>query len=60
RDDHRALAAAIATELRDPVRLAARGAAARETVAHRFTWAHCAARTVAAYERALAGHANKP
>ncbi|MGI8506944.1 MAG: glycosyltransferase [Solirubrobacteraceae bacterium] len=60
RDDHRALAAAIASELRDPVRLAARGAAARETVANHFTWAHCAARTVKAYERALAGRANKP
>jgi teichuronic acid biosynthesis glycosyltransferase TuaC len=54
RDDHRALAAAIADELRDP---AARGEAARRTVADHFTWAHCGERTVSAYERALRSHA---
>jgi glycosyltransferase involved in cell wall biosynthesis len=56
-DDHRALADAIATELGDPARLAAQGAAARETVARNFTWARCGQLTVAAYERALAGRA---
>lgn len=56
-DDHRALAEAIAAQLRDPVRLAARGAAARETVARNFTWAGCGERTLAAYERALARRA---
>jgi glycosyltransferase involved in cell wall biosynthesis len=56
-DDHRALADAIATELRDPARLVADGAAARETVARNFTWARCGQRTVAAYQRALAGRA---
>ncbi len=60
RDDHRALAAAIADQLRDPARLAALGGAARENVAQHFTWAHCGERTVAAYERALADRANKP
>jgi glycosyltransferase involved in cell wall biosynthesis len=52
-DDHQALAEAIAADLDDPVRLAARGAAARDTVARHFTWARCGARTVAAYERAV-------
>jgi teichuronic acid biosynthesis glycosyltransferase TuaC len=52
-DDHRAVAEAIAAELRDPARLAARGAAARDTVAQHFTWARCGVRTLAAYERAL-------
>ncbi len=59
-DDHRALAEAIAGELGDPARLAAHGAAARETVARNFTWARCGERTVAAYERALAGRTRRP
>lgn len=59
-DDHRALAEAIAAELRDPARLAALGAAARDTVARNLTWARCGERTVAAYERALAGRASRP
>jgi len=60
RDDHRALAEAIAAELRDPAALAAHGAAARETVKRQFTWALCGERTVAAYERAVAARAMKP
>ncbi|MDQ2759352.1 MAG: glycosyltransferase [Actinomycetota bacterium] len=56
-DDHRALAAVITTALRDPARLEALGAGARQTVARHFTWASCGERTLAAYERALgAGH----
>jgi glycosyltransferase involved in cell wall biosynthesis len=57
RDDHQALAAAIAHSLRDPAVLEARGAAARENVARHFTWAHCGRQTVAAYERAVAARA---
>jgi glycosyltransferase involved in cell wall biosynthesis len=57
RDDHRALAAAIAAQLRDPVALAALGAAARETVEGHFTWARCGQRTVTAYAHALARRA---
>ena len=57
RDDHRELAAAIAAQLRDPVALAALGAAARETVEGHFTWARCGQRTVAAYAHALARRA---
>ena len=53
-DDHRALAQAIAAELQDPDRLAAQGAAARETVASNFTWTRCGERTLEAYRRALA------
>lgn len=53
RDDHRALAAAIDAELSDPGRLAARGAAARETVAREFTWERCGRRTVEVYARAI-------
>ena len=57
RDDHLALAAAITQQLRDPVALAAKGEAARNTVAHHFSWQHCGERTLAAYERALQNHA---
>ncbi len=57
RDDHRALATAIAAELRNPAELAAHGAAARETVERHFTWARCGQRTVSAYEHALARRA---
>jgi glycosyltransferase involved in cell wall biosynthesis len=60
RDDHQALATAIANELRDPAALAARGTAARRTVADHFTWTRCGARTVEAYERALRSHDNRP
>jgi glycosyltransferase involved in cell wall biosynthesis len=59
RDDHLALAAAIIGELQDPAALAARGEAARRTVAAHFTWAKCGERTVAAYERALHNHGKK-
>ena len=55
RDDHRAVAAAIADALSDPARLAAQSAAARETVARHFTWGHCGRRTVDAYQRAVDG-----
>ena len=57
RDDHRAVAEAIAAQLRDPVALAAHGAAARETVERHFTWERCGERTVTAYEHALARRA---
>jgi len=52
-DDVAALAHAMEQLLGDPERLAALGAAARETVKRSFTWAACGARTVAAYEQAL-------
>lgn len=59
RDDHRALAAAIAAELNDSDQLAARAAAARDTVMRHFTWAHCGRRMVEAYMRALAQHRSR-
>jgi glycosyltransferase involved in cell wall biosynthesis len=59
RDDHLAVAAAIADALLDPATLHARGAAARENVARHFTWAQCGRQTVAAYERALAARASR-
>jgi glycosyltransferase involved in cell wall biosynthesis len=52
-DDHRAVAQAIAKELGDPARLAAHGAAGRETVGRHFTWVRCGQRTMAAYQRAV-------
>jgi glycosyltransferase involved in cell wall biosynthesis len=53
RDDHRAVAAAIADALSDPAKLAAQGAAARETVARHFTWEQCGRRIVEAYQHAV-------
>ncbi|MGO9960225.1 MAG: glycosyltransferase [Solirubrobacteraceae bacterium] len=53
--DPRALAAVVDALLGDPVRLAALGAAARDTVCRSFTWERCGADTVAAYAEVLDG-----
>ncbi len=52
-DDHRALSAEIERLVAQPERLAALGAAARDTVRRGFTWRHCGQDTVAAYRAAL-------
>lgn len=52
-DDHRALAREIESLVVEPERLAALGAAARDTVRRRFTWRHCGEDTVGAYRAAL-------
>ncbi len=49
-----ALAGAIESLLRDPVRLRVLSEAARATVEREFTWERCGIETVAAYEEALA------
>ena len=53
--DAGALASAIVALLEDPGRRAAMGAAARQRVLDRFTWARCAEGTVDVYRRALTG-----
>jgi teichuronic acid biosynthesis glycosyltransferase TuaC len=51
--DPGALATAIGALLSEPARLAAFGAAARDTVARAFTWERCGRETVAAYAEVL-------
>ncbi|MGZ4180365.1 MAG: glycosyltransferase [Solirubrobacteraceae bacterium] len=53
--DVRALAERIDALFSDPPTLVALGDAARETVEREFTWEHCGAQTVAAYEHVLGG-----
>ncbi len=52
--DPRALALSIESLLREPDRLAALGAQARETVRREFTWEKCGRETVEAYAETLA------
>jgi glycosyltransferase involved in cell wall biosynthesis len=51
--DPQALALAIESLLRDPPRLTALGAQARETVAREFTWEKCGRETIEAYRQVL-------
>jgi glycosyltransferase involved in cell wall biosynthesis len=51
--DPSALGAAIAELLSDPDRIERMGAAGRERVVDRFTWAACAERTVEVYREVL-------